>query len=91
MQIVYDERKRRSNIEKHGYDFADLTLEFFDGALVAPAKAARFKAVGRFGSRLVAIVFSPLGREGIAIVSMRTASRGERMRYAEYRKDGETP
>lgn len=84
MQIVYDERKRRSNIEKHGYDFADLTLSFFDGALVAPARNGRFKAISRFGGRLVAIVFSLLGREALAIISMRLVSRWERVTYAEY-------
>jgi uncharacterized protein len=29
VKIVWDERKRQATIEKHGFDFADLTEEFF--------------------------------------------------------------
>jgi hypothetical protein len=37
MQITYDENKRLSNIEKHGYDFAELDLEFFASSMVTPS------------------------------------------------------
>ncbi len=79
MHIVYDEAKRRSNIDKHGLDFADLTREFFAAATLGPAKGGRSLAVGRLGSgSVLAVVFAPLGREAISIISMRRASRKER-------------
>jgi uncharacterized DUF497 family protein len=31
MMIVWDEPKRQANVEKHGLDFADLTLDFLCG------------------------------------------------------------
>lgn len=31
MIIVYDEYKRVENLKKHGFDFANLTVEFFFG------------------------------------------------------------
>ncbi|MFD1328196.1 BrnT family toxin [Mycoplana ramosa] len=83
MRIVYDERKRRANIAKHGYDFAELTLEFFAGSIAVAAKHGRWKAIGPFGERLVAIVFVPLGSQGVSVISMRPASRQERALYAK--------
>lgn len=41
--IVWDERKRLANLDKHGLDFADLDEDFFLNALVLPAKAAGFR------------------------------------------------
>jgi uncharacterized DUF497 family protein len=38
VEIVWDERKRMRNIEVHGLDFRALHLDFFDGAVVVPAK-----------------------------------------------------
>ena len=83
MRILYDESKRRANIAKHGFDFAELTLEFFTGSIVVAAKYGRWKAIGPFGDRLVAIVFVPLGNEGVSVISMRPASRQERALYAK--------
>lgn len=79
MVVSYDETKRRRNIEKHGLDFADLTLEFFLSAKVTAAKKNRFVAVGEFdGKIVVAVVFRPLGSEALSVISMRPASRKER-------------
>ncbi|MDX3929132.1 MAG: BrnT family toxin [Shinella sp.] len=86
MKIVYDESKRRSNIAKHGYDFADLTLEFFAGSSVAAAKKNRMKAIGPFRGQTLSVVFFRLGSEGLALISMRPASRKETLLYAEYQK-----
>ncbi|MGV1769480.1 BrnT family toxin [Agrobacterium vitis] len=78
MKIAYDEVKRASNIEKHGLDFADLTLDFFEGSTVYPAKQGRSLAIGEFkGQIIAAVVFRPLGSEAISIISMRVASRKE--------------
>ena len=79
MEIIWDERKRLLNAEKHGLDFADLTGEFFMTAHVEPAKAGRSLAIGEFqGSIVIAVVFRALGSEAISVISMRRASRHER-------------
>ncbi|GGE16969.1 hypothetical protein GCM10011390_40090 [Aureimonas endophytica] len=82
MRIVWDEPKRRSNLAKHGLDFAALNDEFFAGALIRPGHGNRFLAIGRLDHILVvAAVFRPLGSEAISIVSMRPASHLERRLY----------
>ncbi len=40
MRLVWNEPKRRSNLDKHGLDFADLTLEFFQNAVISSAEGA---------------------------------------------------
>jgi uncharacterized DUF497 family protein len=79
MKVTYDETKRLTNIEKHGLDFADLTIEFFASSIVLPAKEDRFMAIGEFQGRIiVAVVFSPLGSQALSVISMRPASTRER-------------
>lgn len=46
MKIVWDEPKRNANIEKHGFDFADLDEAFFAGALIRDAHSGRYEAIG---------------------------------------------
>ncbi len=79
MRIVWDEPKRLANLEKHGLDFADLSVPFFEGATIYPARAGRLMAVGDLNGRIVlAVIFLPLGTEGISVISMRPASSEER-------------
>ncbi|MBB4955226.1 uncharacterized DUF497 family protein [Agrobacterium vitis] len=79
MKIAYDETKRAINIEKHGLDFAELTLDFFEGSTIYPAKQGRSLAIGDFkGQIVIAVIFRPLGSEAISVISMRVASRKER-------------
>lgn len=78
MVIVWDEPKRLANIDKHGLDFADLSLEFFQRALIRPAKRGRLQAVGRLADGTVAVIFVRLGTQGLSIVSMRPANAAER-------------
>lgn len=79
MKITYDENKRLTNIEKHGLDFADLTIDFFADALIVDAKLGRYMAVGEFqGAIVIAVVFRPLGSEALSVISMRPASTTER-------------
>lgn len=79
MRIVWDEPKQQANIIKHGLDFADLTMAFFESAVVRPARSSRFKAFGRFEDGTIAVVFAALGTEAISVISMRRASAAERM------------
>jgi uncharacterized DUF497 family protein len=79
MEIVWDEPKRLANLDKHGMDFADLTVEFFETATVFPARNRRFYAIGTTGGTLViTVIFAPLGNEAVSVISMRPASRNER-------------
>jgi uncharacterized DUF497 family protein len=79
MVIVWDEPKRQQNLAKHGLDFAKLDVSFFLNASIRTAKNGRAIAIGEFQGRVViAVVFLPMGREAISIISMRPASRRER-------------
>ena len=93
MRIVWDEPKRQRNLrpepEGHGLDFADVESGFdFGSALISPTRPGgdgrpRFRALGYFGGRLHALFFSPLGSEGISLISFRPASTKERKVYDE--------
>ena len=78
MILRWDERKRLSNLDKHGLDFADLTLQFFEQATVVPTKLGRYLAIDVFRGAIVTVVFAPLGSEALSVISMRPANRKER-------------
>ncbi len=78
MKIVWDERKRLANLDKHGLDFSDLTVDFFLAVVVRPAKLGRLMAIGRLNDGTIAVIFLRLGSEGLSIISMRPARRAER-------------
>jgi len=79
MKILWDENKRQSNIEKHGLDFADLSMDFFETSLILPAKKNRFMAINMFLDGIATVVFAKLGADAISVISMRPASRKERI------------
>jgi uncharacterized protein len=81
MKINWDSPKRLANIAKHGLDFATLTDEFFADALVIPAKSGRYQAIGVNVDGVISVVFAILGLEGISVISMRPASKKERMLF----------
>ena len=78
MLIQWDEPKRLANLDKHGLDFVDLTLEFFADAVLLPAKDRRIAAIGRLADGSVTVIFTHLGSEAISVISMRPASQKER-------------
>lgn len=78
MIIIWDRPKRIANIEKHGLDFADLTIDFFLDAIIRPAKKERLQAVGYLGNAQVSVIFVKRGSEGWSIISMRPANPKER-------------
>ncbi|MGQ0565174.1 MAG: BrnT family toxin [Gemmobacter sp.] len=78
--IVWDEPKRVSNLAKHGLDFADVTPESFACAGITRSCSGRLIAVGGLDGGLVKLIFLPMGREGLSVISMRPASRKERRR-----------
>jgi uncharacterized protein len=72
----------------HGLDLADAETFDWEAALVLPGypgndRRPRYRAIGRLHGDLVALVFSPLGTEAIAVISLRRASRRERQLYEE--------
>ena len=83
MEILWDEPKRLANLDKHRFDFRQLTADFFSAALIQIVRAGRFKAIGVIDQRLVAVIFAPLGREAISVISFRAASMAERRLFNE--------
>jgi uncharacterized protein len=75
MIILWDENKRKTNLEKHGLDFADLTLEFIEYARLEPAHSNRFKAINNLNNITISVVFRPYGREALKVISMRPANK----------------
>lgn len=86
MKIVWDEPKRRANLDKHGMDFADLNEAFFDNALVLATYRNRWRAIGINIRGVVSVIFATRGTEGISIISMRPASKKERELYEKSRR-----
>jgi uncharacterized DUF497 family protein len=84
MRIVWDEPKRLANIAKHGLDFLELENAFDLGeAVIRPARPSRdgrprWRAIGVLNGRLVSVIFSRLGTEAVAIISLRPAHKTER-------------
>ena len=83
MKIVWDEPKRLASIAKHGLDFADLDVTFFDAALVRPSHRNRYQAIGPNVHGVISVVFATLGMEGISLISMRPARKDERRLYEQ--------
>lgn len=86
MRYTWDEAKRRSNIEKHGIDFAAVSLFEWHVAWVRADvrydyTEARLRAVAPIGDRLFAMAFT-IERRSIRVISLRRASRRETADYA---------
>jgi uncharacterized protein (DUF4415 family) len=50
MEITFDASKNETNRAKHGFDFGDLTVEFFRDATIVPANEGRLMAIGHSGN-----------------------------------------
>lgn len=83
MRYEWDERKRLSNLEKHGFDFFDVIDVFESTHVETPSPHSsekRFLATGIFKQRFVTIVYTMRG-EAIRIISFRRARHEERDTY----------
>jgi uncharacterized protein len=85
MKIIWDEPKRRANLEKHGFDFADVSELDWENAVVEDGRPdadgrRRLKAIGYFRDGTAAVIFALLGSEAVSIISFRPASDKERRR-----------
>ncbi len=83
-QFEWDERKRASNLYKHGLDFLDADLVFAGDHLIEPTAPgndeARFLAIGRIGPDYVTLIYTERG-DAIRVISLRRARDGERRRH----------
>lgn len=86
MRFEWDERKRRSNLEKHGLDFFDVSAVFETPHIIVPSGHAgeeeRFLAIGVFEGRFVTVVYTTRS-QAIRIISFRRARHEERQEYQE--------
>jgi hypothetical protein len=84
MSFEWDERKRRSNLEKHGLDFFDVGAVFESPHVVVPSAYSgdeeRFLAIGMLEGRCVTVVYTTRS-EAIRIISFRRARHEERQEY----------
>ncbi len=78
MKITWDEPKRIANLAKHGLDFASVTPAIFASGVVQAAHDGRLKAIGFIDGVAVAMIFRPLGSQGLSVISLRPASHKER-------------
>lgn len=85
---VWDEAKRKSNLKKHGLDFADafLVYENPDKCTYEASRDDEYRlmdvALAVIKGRLLTLVYSERG-DKVRVISFRNASREERKRYEE--------
>ena len=86
MRFEWDERKRWSNLDKHGLDFLDVVEVFDSPHIVVPSAhrgdELRFLAVGLLQGRCVTVIFTHRG-ESVRIISFRRARHEERQAYRQ--------
>jgi uncharacterized protein len=86
VSFEWDERKRRSNLAKHGLDFIDIDAVFDGPHVVVPSaydgEEERFLAIGLLEGRCVTVVFT-FRSESIRVISFRRARHEERQKYQE--------
>ncbi len=87
VEFEWDAQKARSNLRKHGVDFADCVSVFFDDLAITinddSSDEARFITIGVDAlGRLLVVVYTWRG-ENIRIISARKATRREREQYED--------
>jgi uncharacterized protein len=85
VDFEWDEAKRRTNLLKHGVDFAEVELLDWLSILQIqdtrrPYGEVRWQALGRVGQRLYMLIYTKRG-ERVRVISMRTASKREHAVY----------
>ena len=88
MNYQWDATKARSNLHKHGVDFADVVIVFEDMMALTIEDAypdeQRFITVGMDAlGRILVLVFTYVDRDTIRVISARKATRRERKQYEE--------
>lgn len=84
MRYEWDERKRLSNLEKHGFDFFDVIDVFEAPHVVTPSShdkpEERSLATGILEGRFVTVVYT-MRDENVRVISFRRARHEERETY----------
>jgi uncharacterized DUF497 family protein len=85
MIFEWDERKRCSNLRKHGLDFEDCAAVFAGPTtswvdVRCDYGETRFRTIGLFNGRVVIIAHTESG-EFVRIISFRKASKNEQAHY----------
>ena len=85
MTYEWDDAKNRSNLAKHGLDFADAQLVFSGPCATFVDNRfdygeERFVTLGLLAGRLITVAHAPRG-EATRIISMRKANRREQEIY----------
>jgi uncharacterized DUF497 family protein len=92
MTFEWDEAKNRSNIRKHGFDFAEAE-ELFRGVLVMEPDTRedyaekRWTGIGVVRGRVAQVVFAERDLETIRIISLRKATSREKQEYEKAVQD----
>src|SRR5271156_4230470 len=79
----WDEKKRISNLEKHGIDFEDATDVFCGVNLIRRShqnNEERWIAIGETEGRIIAVVFTRR-QDALRIISARRARKNEERQY----------
>lgn len=88
MNIIWDPRKARSNLGKHGVRFSDAEAVLFDPTAITDEDVfargeKRFLSLGRDAVGRVLVVIYTYRGDDIRLISARKATRKERMQYEE--------
>jgi uncharacterized DUF497 family protein len=93
LKFEWDPAKNRSNIRRHGFDFADAE-EIFRGLLLVRPDAdegygeERWLGVGMIRGRVVLVAFVERPSKTIRIISLRRADHEERKQSEKALQDG---
>jgi uncharacterized DUF497 family protein len=93
MSFEWNAAKNRSNIRKHGFDFAEAE-EIFRGALLVRADTRedygeeRWIGIGVIQGRCVSVAFTEPSPDIIRIISLRRADHEERKEYEKAIQNG---
>ncbi|MGA7218705.1 MAG: BrnT family toxin [Candidatus Sulfotelmatobacter sp.] len=93
MEFEWNEAKNRSNLRKHGLDFADAE-DMFRGVLIVEPDTRedygekRWRGIGTIRGRLVAVVFTEPAFDTVRLISPRRADHEERKEYEEAIQNG---
>ena len=93
MNFEWDEAKNRSNIRKHGFDFADAE-EMFRGLLIIRPDTdedydeERWLGIGMIRGCVAFVAFVKRPPDTIRIISLRKADHEERKQYEKALQDG---
>ena len=88
MKFIWDDRKNRSNLRKHGLDLSD-SVPMFDGPMLASPdtreeyEEERWIGIGVTHGRVVVVAFAERGENCIRIISLRKANQRERKLFEE--------